>query len=377
MNTPTNLPPEFDGTHKPQSPVHKFEFTGNAADMWPIILKNFLFNILTLSLYRFWGRTNVRRYLWANTRFMGDPLEYTGRGGEMFMGFAVVLVAVFLPLFGLVTWAQLLLVQGNAAIGGLMMFAVYLLFFWLIPFGLYRSLKYRLSRTRWRGIRGAQEGNGVSYAWSAFGYYLLLIVTFGLTLPYVENKLWKIESDNRRFGTGAFKYIGESGPLFKAYFLALFMGLIALVAYSIVYGTVIGSPLEGVKEAAAGGGFSFLAFINLFIYYLGFFLVVGLAFLHYGYWKLFHFWNYSFFEGKPFLFSGGAQDMAKLYVGNILLTFFTLGIAYPIAQMRIVRYLVTNLSVEGDLDLGQIGQSSEAEPSFGEGLAEGFDMGTI
>ena len=102
----------------------------------------------------------------------------------------------------------------------------------------------------------------------------------------------------------------------------------------------------------------------------------------YAHKKLSHFWGNSEFgptrfSTVSFRFSGSLSDMVKVYVGNFVLVVITLGLAFPITQMRIVQYMATNMTIEGDLDLGQIGQSSEAEPSFGEGLAEGFDMGTI
>ena len=68
-----------------------FEHDGRVSELLPIVLLNALLNVLTLSLYRFWGKTRVRRYLWDNTNLLGDRLEYTGTGGELFKGFLFVL----------------------------------------------------------------------------------------------------------------------------------------------------------------------------------------------------------------------------------------------------------------------------------------------
>src|SRR5262249_60228612 len=63
---------------------------------------NFVLRILTLGIYHFWGKTEVRRRIWSAVRLNGEPLEYTGTGKELFLGFLVVLFLIFLPL-GL-TW---------------------------------------------------------------------------------------------------------------------------------------------------------------------------------------------------------------------------------------------------------------------------------
>ena len=53
--------------------------------------------IITLTMYRFWARTSMRRRLWSRTWVMGDPLEYTGSAGELFRGFLISLPCFFLP----------------------------------------------------------------------------------------------------------------------------------------------------------------------------------------------------------------------------------------------------------------------------------------
>ena len=49
-----------------------FEHEGRVSKLLPIVLLNALLNVMTLSLYRFWGKTRVRRYLWDSTNLLGD-----------------------------------------------------------------------------------------------------------------------------------------------------------------------------------------------------------------------------------------------------------------------------------------------------------------
>src|SRR5687768_1018260 len=59
---------------------------------------NFLLTIITLSIYRFWAKTNVRRHIWSCVHINGEPLEYTGTGKELFLGALVVFLLLILPL---------------------------------------------------------------------------------------------------------------------------------------------------------------------------------------------------------------------------------------------------------------------------------------
>src|SRR5215470_19726870 len=61
-------------------------------------LLNGLLRILTLGVYHFWGKTEVRQRIWSAVRVDGEPLEYRGTGGELFKGFLVVFLLVLLPL---------------------------------------------------------------------------------------------------------------------------------------------------------------------------------------------------------------------------------------------------------------------------------------
>ena len=57
-----------------------FQFNGNWAAFGKIALTNLLLTVVTLGIYRFWATTRERKYLWSETRFIDDRLEWTGTG---------------------------------------------------------------------------------------------------------------------------------------------------------------------------------------------------------------------------------------------------------------------------------------------------------
>ena len=83
-------------------------YTGRLRKLIPIVLRNILLSIITLGIYRFWGKTKIRRYLWSQVSFRGEPLEYTGTGTELFLGFLVVML-ILIPVLLLNSFLQIAL----------------------------------------------------------------------------------------------------------------------------------------------------------------------------------------------------------------------------------------------------------------------------
>ena len=77
---------------KPGDPLRFDQHAEMKPFLW-LSLKIGLLNIITLTLYRFWGKTEVRRRVWRNVRLNDEPFEYTGRGGELFIGFILALLS--------------------------------------------------------------------------------------------------------------------------------------------------------------------------------------------------------------------------------------------------------------------------------------------
>jgi hypothetical protein len=71
-------------------PSQQFAYDGRLGELFGIFFTNLLFSIITLGFYRFWAKTRMRRYIWSRVSLNGDAFEYTGTGGELFIGFLIV-----------------------------------------------------------------------------------------------------------------------------------------------------------------------------------------------------------------------------------------------------------------------------------------------
>src|SRR4026209_1202355 len=111
-----------------------------------IAIINAILIVLTLTVYRFWAKTKVRRHIWSCVHINGEPLEYTGRGVELFLGALIVLSVFFLPFFVLAFTLQMALGPGHPVLI-LLQSILLLLIFALWGMALYRARRYQLSRT--------------------------------------------------------------------------------------------------------------------------------------------------------------------------------------------------------------------------------------
>jgi uncharacterized membrane protein YjgN (DUF898 family) len=338
---------------------------------------NFILRIVTLGIYHFWGQTEVRRRIWSAVRLNGEPLEYTGTGKELFLGFLVVLFGVFLP-FVLAVAAVQFTFGPNSLEAQLFLTFAYVAFFFLIGVAIHRALRYRLSRTRWRGIRGGLEGNSWSYAWTHFWTALLVPFTLGWIMPWRATKLQRIVSNEMRFGNRPFRFDARSGPLYGP-FAILWIGCVVL--FGIVGAVVAVSvqnaasnldpatlqpgqpiPLDPVAGASIIG--------TIVVAYILF----GIMMAWYSVAKMNHFAAHTHYEGATFKGNATAGSLIWLIISNMLILTLTLGLLMPVAQARAARYFVEHLNIKGAVPLAEIMQRAEDPMRRGEGLAQAFDV---
>lgn len=216
--------------------------------------------VLTLGLYTFWAKTDVRRRLWSYTRLNGEPLIYTGLGRELMIGFVIVFAIVGLPLM-LASFLAVIVGMNNEVVELAFQSAIYLVVFYLYANASYRAQRYRMSRTEWRGIRGWLDGNPNAYAWVSFNtltvpviaaiaaaaaiswisgprvgglIVVICLLTIFWILPWRANLLRGLMTRDMRFGDVPLSYDGRSGPLYRRF------ALVWLAVAVIVLGTLAG-----------------------------------------------------------------------------------------------------------------------------------------
>lgn len=338
----------------------------------------FLLRILTLNIYYFWGKTETRRKLWNAVHLQGQPFQYTGTGKELFLGFLVVLFAFFLPLILILgVMGAIFGPKGQAPIVA----GFYFILLYFMGVAIYRARHYQLTRTTWRGIRGAMHGSSWSFGWTFIWTTLLTIITLGWSIPWQANKFQKILTEDTRFGDMPLSYDGKSGALYGP-FAVIWLGTLLIV------GLFYAASLYAIHLMSTGAFNPFppnatpqeiqlIIMPYVFAGYVIFFFLVAVLSSWYIARTMNHFAQSTTFDNARFDMHATAGSILWLHISNALLFFFTLGIAIPFVQARTLKYRIERLSVNGAIDFNKVAQSQARLGTTGEGLAEAFDMGAF
>ena len=393
--------------------------------MFALCVTNFLLRLVTFGIYHFWAKTETRKRIWSGVRINGEPLTYTGRGMELFLGFLIVSVLVFLPLAGFFLWLITYLGPEDPRVQFAALL-VYLPAFILFGFAFYRAQRYQRARTRWRGVRFSLEGSAAKYAWTYVWTTLLLPFTAGWLQPWRLTALQKQVTGNTMFGDRKMHFDADSGPLYPTYAGFWFgVATIYLIGVSAIGGLAVMRKMTGTSVPAGQN----VVLIAVIIY--GVLIFGGLAYAILSAWfrskMINHFASHTRFENGNFEGNVRARGLIWISISNFLLRVLSVmvvggivgGLVYafvpmdlltasgsdlgqsqqqlrgmialsalvvfiaswsffgPIVQARTTGYVASCLSFVGTVPLGDIQQANGADVSTGEGMAELFDIDVL
>ena len=376
-------------------------YTGRLRKLIPIVLRNILLSIITLGIYRFWGKTKIRRYLWSQVSFRGEPLEYTGTGTELFLGFLVVML-ILIPVLLLNSFLQIAL-QSKPYIFIVAQILYGLSFFYLIHIASYRAQRYRLTRTSWCGIRGGMSGSAIAFANKAFLYTLLTIVTLGVMYPKMQLALQKYRIENSVFGDVNLKFDAPLAPLMKSWLFSLvclliLYGLMGYFSYKffeaietkpsqaemfqLVVGVLIALTLIGILTAVAMVWYSAVV-IRHFVSATKFENLSATSTMTVGQLLNVYIPAYLVYGGLVVLFalttamtSGG--DDATTFLILLIIALAIFGTLIPIIIFnRFISAFCANMIITGAFSAARLLQNQQNKPSYGEGLAEALEVDAL
>ncbi len=357
-------------------PRRRVIYDGTRADLVRIAIPNTLLALATLGIYRFWGKTRLRRYLWSRVSFDGDRLEYSGRGRELFVGFLIALL-ILAPLVA-VSLAAELLYPGDIQVLGVMQGAQYLIVLFLINVAIFRARRYRLSRTQWRGVRAGQSGSAVGYSLRAMAWLLVTGLTLGICFPLFSIALHRYRTENTWFGGQRMNFDGRARDLMMSWLGALLLWPFTLGLSYVWYrvgewryfvSRTRWGPLKFESGLRTGRviGIYLLYFVSVLVM---FGLLFGLVLSGFGD-------GLSNFD--PQLAASNLKTPAGTELWGLAAMLFFL-LALSVLHVLLVLHpmaaaLFESLTVVGEEDFGSIAQGRQNIPGRGEGLADALDVG--
>jgi uncharacterized membrane protein YjgN (DUF898 family) len=304
--------------------LYRFAFFGQTRTYYAIWLKTIALTIVTLGIYNFWGRVELRRYLYNQTEFLGDRFVFHGTGTELLVGWLKAF-GVLAVLFALLLGSQKILPPELAFLGVLVFYGVLAI---VVPLALFGTWGYRASRSSWRNLRFSFFGDLGQFYKEFFKAVGLVMITLGFGMPFFYTRIRSYLVNHSTYGTGRFTYWGNGGDLMGAFLGSMFLTLPTL-------------------------WFSQLWFkARLEIYH----------------------WEHTAFEGARFRFPVRPLDYALFLLGMNLVALFTLGLALPWVQLKKARYVSERLMLEGHLSLDHIQKNAIAASATGEGFTSLLDL---
>ncbi|GEO03177.1 hypothetical protein AAE02nite_08410 [Adhaeribacter aerolatus] len=292
---------------------YPFVFHGKGTAYFEIQLANWVLTFISLGFYYPWAKANSLRYLYSKTEFAGSRFTFHGTGKEMFLGF-IKAIGIFILLYGAVMAGALSGSQTWLYVG---LGVFYVGFMALIPLAIHGRMRYRMSRTSWRGIHFGYRGQLMRLYGLFISNLLLTIITFGIYGSWYTVNLRKEIIGNIRMGNVRFSYEGTGTELFIINLKGLVLTILTLGGYLFAYTRDLHNYYLNNVYLEQNGHYSRLSSS-----------VTG--------------WGYF-----------------KLVAINLFIVVFSLGIAAPFATIRTMRFVLQNAELVGEFDADNLLQTED------------------
>ena len=342
-----------------------FEFRGSGGEYFRIWIVNLLLTIVTLGIYSAWAKVRRLRYFYGNTVVDGHTFDYHGQPLAILKGRLIVVAGYVIFVVASQVWPIPALI-----------FAVVLGIFG-VPWIIMRSRKFQMRMTSYRNLRFNFHGTYGGAMAAFIGWYLLAGITLGILFPVWVRKRVQYSLDNAAYGSQRFSFLTTNGTYYK---FVLLSGIAGLVVY---FGVIFAFfSLEGMKDVIYPGAPQPTgADIMMAAGMTGWLLIAGgiVAMLAItGYYQA-SFANAAFGgiqAGGQYVRSGlRAWPLIWIYVSNLFMVVITLGLFYPWAKVRQMRYQLENTAIDSDGKLAEFTASAgEGIDAVGEEIGDFFDV---
>ncbi|KAA5542467.1 YjgN family protein [Adhaeribacter rhizoryzae] len=290
---------------------HQLVFRGKGTAYFEIQLANWVLTFISLGFYYPWAKANSLRFLYGKTEFAGSRFTFHGTGKEMFLGF-IKAIGIFILLYGILMAGVISGSKTGLYIG----FGIfYIGFLALIPLAIHGRMRYRMSRTSWRGIHFGYRGELMRLYGLFISNLLLTIITLGIYGSWYTVNLRKEIIGNIRMGNVQFSYEGTGTELFLINLKGILLSVVTLGAYLFAYTRDLHNFYLNNVYLEQDRRFARLSSS-----------VTG--------------WGYF-----------------KLIAVNLFIVVFSLGIAAPFATIRTMRFVLQNAELVGDFDADSLLQT--------------------
>ena len=393
--------------------IQSFEiaFTGSGGEFFRVWIVNLLLSIVTLGFYTPFARRRTAQYFYSHSLVADSPLEFTAQQRKMVFGF-LLLVVLYLAFrlaadTGQDTAVSLFLLAGAA----------------LAPYLWASAMRFRLSATRWRGVRlqfTAGWGEVYKASWPMFaiaGVWIVAMLAFTLFTgdvpvpiddassfewPAVPPVLWallvaalvvtllciiRLEFNYKSLlvskayiGAQAGRWKPVYGDFVRIWLATLGVFIAGALLFALAVGLIAGGSFLGAAGSKPAGPAATI--VTMIAGVLAFFVGLLLASAParaYRQARMFQLvWNnVGVSRIARFKCKLRVSSFVLLRVKNMLLTLFTLGFYRPFAMVSEYRMKMESVTLHVKSGLDQlVGQLVRQQGGLGDAVADavGLDL---
>ena len=387
-----------------QGTRYPFSFSGRGGEYFKIWIVNILLSIITLYIYSAWAKVRTRRYFAGNTVLDNSSFDYHATGKQILLGRIIAVVLLIIITVGGI-------IHPFISIGGYVILAL------LLPWAVWRSIKFNMRMTSYRNVRFGFDGklgpmymyllvmplipllvaavvagglymSGIAAVTELVGLGVVGVFAIYLIYPWIHKRLANYMLRNYRYGTAKFSGELSTGRFYAIYIKAFFLSLLVYFAVLLV-GAGIAFLLSSLgilgpdffesyfqNPEQFGQTGSILGILAVVFFYLVIFFIGTLI--------------TSYFRSRlrEHLFDNGILDQRVdpestvtarglwwISISNILILVFTLGFGYPWTKVRMARYIADNTVVHAEDSLDNfVSDEKDKVGALAEELGDAFDM---
>lgn len=349
------FPPSEMSLPVTQTGVEPFRFTATGGEYFRIWIVNLLLTIVTLGIYSAWAKVRRLRYFYGSTSLAGTAFEYHGQPLKILKG-------------RLIAFAALVLYSGLTTVWPLTTLVLVPLLLLATPFVIVRSRRFHMRMSSWRNIRFGFGGTYGGAAAAYLGWGLLAVLTAYLLIPLWLFKKAQYVVDQTSYGRQRLSFTATAGAYLAFHFKAVALAFLASMALILAVSSG-GSIIRGAGLPPASG---MALLVALLLTLLGVILATA---AYYEKSLVNTTFNGVHIGPHRVLARLRTRRLLGLYVTNILGILFTLGLFYPWALVRRLRYQIESTSVEVNGSLDAFAATNAQDPSaVGEEIGEFFDL---
>ena len=340
LNEEENVEPDFN----PSADFQPIEFRGKATEYFGIWISNLILSICTLGIYSVWAKVRRMKFFLNNSSLNRSSFSYHATGKQLLVG-------------RLIGFAVIILYSVTSTYFLLASVVVVLLFVFLLPWLINKSMKFNARMTSWCNVRFNWHGT----YWKTFFFFvigpILSIISVGILLPLVSKYYYQYYAQGHSFGTTRFDANSKMSKFFSAFLLVVLVpGIIAFFAiYQITAELATAISLEEVEP----------------LYFLLILAIFALLWIYQTVCR--NILVRTITLGEAVSFDSKLNPLVFLWISlsNYLLVIISVGLLAPWAAVRRYRYLANKTLYRIEPAAKEfLDEELEKMSSFGEEFAE-------